>query len=331
MSNVVYPALPTLAYAVQKTPNWATRMQRSVSGRTLRTSDWINPIWNFTLNYEVLRDGSDVRFGAGWGTGFDELHIIMDFFNSRNGAFDSFLLDDPTDDSAVGQLLVPVPTDTTGTMYQLTRALEPGGFREWITAINSIGRVYLSGSPTTSWTLGNNGIITFTHALGPGDIPTADFTYYFPVYFEDSLDFANFAYQLWELKKVKLTSVVDGLKATPAFVAPAPPPPGPPPPPPAPPPPPPPSPPPVTTTLTVTQLFSPVPSTTPLGTVIATVAVTNSDGSVFAGRIFFTAPHYDWGGVFALSGNRIILNPNGPGISQVIGLVTDYVSLDATP
>jgi len=210
MGNAVYPVLDSLGYSVKKIPNWGTRMQRATSGRTLRTSDYINPIWNFVLTYEVLRDGSDTRFGDGWGTGFDELHTLMDFFNSRNGAFDSFLVDDPTDDRAIGQALVPVPDDTTGTLFQLARALEPNGFSEWIIAPNVLSTVYIDGTPTLAYTLDpNTGIVTFNST--PGFPVTADFSFYFRVYFTDSLDFENFAYQLWELKQVKLTSVVAGL------------------------------------------------------------------------------------------------------------------------
>lgn len=209
MSNAVYPMLEGLGYNIKRSPGWATRMQRSVSGRTLRTADYINPIWVFGLQYEVLRDGNDTRFGIGQGTGFDELRLIEDFFNSRAGAFDSFFLDVPDDNTAIGEPMVAEPTDITGTMFHLARARQPGGFSEWITAPRNLTAVYDSGSLTTNYTIdGATGLVTF------GTIPSspsADFTYYFRVYFTDSLDFENFSYQLWELKQVKLTSVVAGL------------------------------------------------------------------------------------------------------------------------
>jgi hypothetical protein len=87
----------------------------------------------------------------------------------------------------------------------------------------------------------------------------------------------------------------------------------------------------VTTLLTVIPVLSPILSTTPLGTTVATVSVANSDGSVFAGMIFFTSPNFDAGGVFALQGHNIILNPLGPGIANITGTVTDHITLDATP
>jgi uncharacterized protein (TIGR02217 family) len=62
MSNILYPIFPGLGYSVIKTPNFKTRTQRAVSGRTLRSADWVNPIWNFTLTYEWLDDDS-----AQWG------------------------------------------------------------------------------------------------------------------------------------------------------------------------------------------------------------------------------------------------------------------------
>ena len=204
MSDLVYPVLPGLGYSVIKTPNWGTRMQRAVSGRTLRTADWINPIWSFTLTYEVLDDGS--QWGA--GTSPTDFRTLIDFFNARQGAFDDFLFDDPTDNSAVGQVLIPVPTDTTGTQFQLVRQLAPGGRSEWVIAPNDVNAVYINGTQTFGYSLDTNtGIITFPSAIG-GQTISADFTFFFRVYFPDALDFENFVDRLWSLKQVKLTSLV---------------------------------------------------------------------------------------------------------------------------
>jgi hypothetical protein len=85
----------------------------------------------------------------------------------------------------------------------------------------------------------------------------------------------------------------------------------------------------VTTSLTVTAV--PFASPAPLGTTVATVSAVNSDGSVFAGMVFFAAPLFDAGGVFALQGHSVVINPLGPGIGSLSGPVTNLFTLGATP
>lgn len=208
MSNLVYPSLPGLTYPVERAPNWGTRMQRAVSGRTLRLKDYVNPIWNWNLLYSAIEDNPT---GANPQTSVPNgLRIILDFFNSRAGAFDDFLFQDPHDNSAVGQVAVPVPGDTTNTMFQLTRALVAGGFQEYIIAPNVVSAVYWNGSPQSpaGYSILSGGVIAFNNPVGGGITVTADFTYYFRVYFTDRLSPSYFVQQLAELKQVKLTSEV---------------------------------------------------------------------------------------------------------------------------
>jgi uncharacterized protein (TIGR02217 family) len=193
-------------FPIGKTSNWSTRMQRAPNGRELRAADYVNPIWNFTLIFPFLYDYADCRFV---GSGATEFRTILNFFNGCQGSFASFLFDDPTDDSVVGQPLPPVPNDPTGTLFQLVRQWAPGGFAEWITAPNAITQVTINGTPTGAYTHNtDNGIVTFPSP--PGGIVAADFTYYFRVVFTDALDTQQFMHNLWELKQVKLTSIVLG-------------------------------------------------------------------------------------------------------------------------
>jgi hypothetical protein len=74
-----------------------------------------------------------------------------------------------------------------------------------------------------------------------------------------------------------------------------------------------------------------VPDTAPLGTVVATYDVAMSDGSPFTGTVRFGAPFYDAGGIFALSGNNIIINPAGPGVGPLMTSITDHITLEAIP
>jgi len=82
--------------------------------------------------------------------------------------------------------------------------------------------------------------------------------------------------------------------------------------------------------ITVTPSTPQVPDTTPLGAVVATYVVSMSDGTPFSGTVQFGAPNFDGGGVFALSGNNIIVNPNGPGVGPNMTTITDHITLQAT-
>jgi hypothetical protein len=67
------------------------------------------------------------------------------------------------------------------------------------------------------------------------------------------------------------------------------------------------------------------------GTVVASYSVRMSDGSPFAGTVRFGPPYYDNKGVFALSGNNIIVNPDGPGLGPNRTTIVDHVTLEAVP
>jgi hypothetical protein len=72
-----------------------------------------------------------------------------------------------------------------------------------------------------------------------------------------------------------------------------------------------------------------VPDTTPRGATVATYSVMMSDGSPFTGTVRFGPPYYDGKGMFALSGNKIIVNPKGPGLGPNRTPLTDHITLEA--
>lgn len=51
----VLPFLPGQAVAVTKAPLWSTQVIRTASGRERRTAYWPYPLWQFELQYEVIR------------------------------------------------------------------------------------------------------------------------------------------------------------------------------------------------------------------------------------------------------------------------------------
>ena len=201
----VFPSLPGLAWSVTKTPTFQTRIQRAVSGRELRALDYAFPLWQFTLVFDLLRDNP--------AAGYDELRTLMGFFMLCQGAYGTFLFQDPSDNRVTGQRIGIGNASTP--VFQLQRtmgaALPSGGFREPIVAPNVVGAVYLDGitqSPETYTVDPNSGLVTFNRAPGSGLTITADYSYYFRCRFiDDSYAFENFMFQLWQLKKLTFISV----------------------------------------------------------------------------------------------------------------------------
>jgi Domain of unknown function (DUF4082) len=71
-----------------------------------------------------------------------------------------------------------------------------------------------------------------------------------------------------------------------------------------------------------------IPSNAPPGAAVAVVNVTWSNGAPFTGNLKFAAPYGDDSGAFVLSGNDIIINPNGPGVGAAGG-TTQNITINA--
>ena len=81
----------------------------------------------------------------------------------------------------------------------------------------------------------------------------------------------------------------------------------------------------------VTPTTPRVPDTTPLGGVVASYSVAMSDGSPFTGSVRFAAPNYDAKRIFAIAGDKIIVNPNGPGLDRHGATGTYRITLETVP
>lgn len=206
--TAIFPVLPGLGWSVTKSPRFSGRIQHAVSGREARVLDQPYPIWTWTLTYTLLRDKWDMRGIGGLGAGYDELRTIAGFFLAQQGTFQPFLFDDPTDNTVAAQVIGT--GNSTNVSFQLARNM--GGFAEPMTAPNAVATIYFNGvrqDPAGYTVDGETGQVTFTAAPPAGQIVTADFTYRFRVRFaDDSAEFENFMYQLWQLKQIKLQSVL---------------------------------------------------------------------------------------------------------------------------
>jgi uncharacterized protein (TIGR02217 family) len=199
----VLPALIGQGWSVTKTPTFQTRIQRAASGRELRSLDYPYPLWQFSLIYDVLRDAAPPQA---------DLRTLLGFVMACQGAFCTFLYDDPTDNQVQDQLIGT--GDGAMTVFQLQRFLGAAGgigFVEPITASNVVSAVYLNGitQPTAVWSADPvTGTLTFALPPLAGVAITADFSYYFRCRFlSDAYSFENFMYRLWSLKKLDFISV----------------------------------------------------------------------------------------------------------------------------
>ncbi|MBV9861882.1 MAG: DUF2460 domain-containing protein [Alphaproteobacteria bacterium] len=192
MSTAVFPSLIGQGWSVAKAPGFATRIQRAVSGRELRVLDMPSPLWTFTLTFTYLPVA--------------DLQTLMGFFLARQGAYDTFLFDDPSDDAVFAQQIGI--GDGSTTVFQLGRGL--GGFFEPIAAPNRVGAVYLNGIVQGGYRVdAGTGLVTFATAPDAGLSITVDFTYYFRCRFlDDASQFENFMQNLWQLQKLQFVSVL---------------------------------------------------------------------------------------------------------------------------
>jgi uncharacterized protein (TIGR02217 family) len=204
MSTQVFPSLPGVTFPVDRTEIWSTIPQVATSGKETRLALWSYPRHRWEFGFDVLRQGT-VN-----GSAYTEFSQLDGFFNSRYGAFDSFLYQD-TDDYSVTAQPINVGDGVT-TSFQLVRTF--GGFVEPILAPWTVSNVYLngvnqaSGWTVSSWGSTTPGVLTFSVAPTAGVSITATFTYYFPVRFvDDEMTFSRFMNLLYSNKKVAIISL----------------------------------------------------------------------------------------------------------------------------
>lgn len=132
MSQAIFPALDGRGWNITRSPIFNSRRAVSVSGFELGTTYQVYPKYQFTLNYEVLRDSA----------AFPDYDTLLAFVLSRLGQFDSFLFKDWSDNT-VQQM--PFGTgDANTTQFQLTRSVAAGGFTfvEPVQNLNGIPQIY---------------------------------------------------------------------------------------------------------------------------------------------------------------------------------------------
>lgn len=206
MSNSVFPALTGIGWPVIKRPAWNSRIQRAVGGRETRISLMSLPIWRWTVLHNYLGQDAD---NSDYAT-------LADFFNARQGQYDSFLYSDPTDSTIADTS--PATRQVFGTgngatvAFQLVRSLTSGGLREPIYNVHAAPKIYVANvlkTVGTDYTLSGTGLVTFTSAPAGAVALTWSGSYYWRCRFDqDSADFSNFASGFWEQTGLSFVSVL---------------------------------------------------------------------------------------------------------------------------
>lgn len=189
-----FPDLAGVAFPTKKTPIWSTLKHRNVSGKVSALQQWTAPCYKYELPFSVLRSDS---VNTEWQT-------LIGFYNRVGGAAQPFFFTDPDDGSISGQEIGT--GNAVNTTFQLVRAL--GGFVEpifspTVMAVTVGGVAQTEGVDFTE----DNGLLTFVVAPGIGVAVAWTGTYDWLCRFDDdSIDFAKFAYQFWELRQITFTT-----------------------------------------------------------------------------------------------------------------------------
>lgn len=195
-----YPTTPHWAYPINRTPQWDTGQEQSVSGKRLRYPNQIIPSYQYELTYEyLLEDQAYLQ----WQT-------LFGFFNQMFGAAFMFRFNDESDNAATSELFGQ--TNGVDTQFQLTRAgnfgfAEPVFAPVTVTQIKRGATALMNG---TDYTVNlDTGIVTFAAVGGEGNDLQWTGTYDWYARFDDDRNqFSKFAYKFWELKKITFTTEI---------------------------------------------------------------------------------------------------------------------------
>ncbi len=137
MTINVFPSnLPGIEWNITKAPRFATIIQRTASGKEIRSGLMSYPLWEFSLSYSVLRSGG----------GLTEMQTLAGFFLQQLGQMIAFNYSDPSDNSVTAQIFGS--GDGATTAFQLLRTL--GGFNEPIQNLNGAPNVFVNGTQIAS-------------------------------------------------------------------------------------------------------------------------------------------------------------------------------------
>jgi uncharacterized protein (TIGR02217 family) len=192
-----FPQLDTLGWSITCAPIFSTGTAMHVSGKEVRASKYLAPLWLIELNYDLLRMVSPNN----------ELQAIVAFFEECQGEDASFYFEPPQLSPVFGQALGT--GDGTTTTFPFAVAI--GGAP--ITPANiSTPNIYLDGVLQSSGFAVNatalSPTVTFATAPASGVVVSADFHWFFLCRFDDdSADLEEFMAELYALRSFRLRTV----------------------------------------------------------------------------------------------------------------------------
>lgn len=195
MSNAILPSLPGIGWGRKRGVQWSTTTKRAVSGREYAAANWSYPVYEYKLDYEVLRQE----------TGTLEYEQLLGFINARKGSFDTFLYRDPWDNAATAQ---PFGTgDGATTQWRLVRSF--GGHIEPVLGIIDTPIIFAAGVLQSSGvSVSAEGLVTFTAPPTNGAALTWTGAFYWRCRFmREGWEFNEMLYGLHELQGVGFKTV----------------------------------------------------------------------------------------------------------------------------
>jgi uncharacterized protein (TIGR02217 family) len=198
-TNIIFPEseLPGLMWDRVRTPIWETKVHTTSDGYESRTSTWSYPRYKYELHYELLREDD----------GFKELHLLLGLFLEMKASQKSFLYRDPDFCTLSSELIATA--DGAQAIFRVVKISgnceEPIGYLKELTSVK-INGVEVDTNQYQAINLWKGGAsIWFNTPPAPGSLITVSGVYMYRVRFMDTdLSFTEFAYHLWEAKKVVL-------------------------------------------------------------------------------------------------------------------------------
>lgn len=156
VSTDLFPSLIGLSWSTHKKPKFNSLISPQQSGKEVRSAQYVYPIWEFNLEYDYLPDNT-------LGNNPD-VETLLGFFLQRQGSFDSFLFQDPTDFIVGGGS--QATGDGTSLQFPISRTL--GGFLEPVCQLDqTLLNDFAAGAVNT----GTNAIAATAHGMTTGTGP----------------------------------------------------------------------------------------------------------------------------------------------------------------
>jgi len=204
VSNLLFPALPGQVFITSRMPKWNTGALVAPSGMSGRVALQKNPLYEWTLTWDLLRDNKAVTLS--------ELALLVGFFNAVRGQWDTWLFSDPSFNTVTNEPFGAGDGSTKS--FPLIATYRPNtstaGIAELIQNLNGAPTIKDNGSTVSGglYTIGPTGIITFTTAPTAGHALTWTGSFYYRcVFSSDDAEFSEFMSGLWEQTALKFESI----------------------------------------------------------------------------------------------------------------------------